>query len=343
MQVQLHHLPSVRSGMLVYPFTQAKAVLGGCADLAASMPESLTVRVGVIGGPDGAPVVFAVPTWCGLPAEGEVRVAPFLKLGTVLAANVETTSYKNSLTAFDAYIVNGQRTFMETCWLPALDAGGVEARIEAMKRAVSAGCAIFTHEFKGAASRVPAEATAFGLRRDHILIEILATFPDRGDELEERRHRLWARDTRQALGSMAHPGGYPNLLAANDVERAANSYGDNAGRLIQPSIATIPTTSFVSPFPPVMASTCLSLPSRRRQVRIGSAADTAVGEIGRQGAPPPRRHSLDARAIHLILPENTGNRSMEMRSRWSFYEITASACARKHGCGSCGPMADLYC
>ena len=26
---------------------------------------------------------------------------------------------------------------------------------------------IFTHEFRGAASRVPAEATAFGLRRDH--------------------------------------------------------------------------------------------------------------------------------------------------------------------------------
>ena len=47
--------------------------------------------------------------------------------------------------------------------------------------AVSPGCAIVTHEFRGAASRVLVEATAFGLRRDHVLVEILATFPDRSD------------------------------------------------------------------------------------------------------------------------------------------------------------------
>lgn len=34
-----------------------------------------------------------------------------------------------------------------------------------------------------------AEATAFGLRRDHVLVEILATFVDRSDEAEEQRHR----------------------------------------------------------------------------------------------------------------------------------------------------------
>ena len=67
--------------------------------------------------------------------------------------------YGRSLTAFDAYIVNGQRTFMETCWLPALDSGSIHVFIEAMETAVSPGCAIFTHEFKGAASRVPVEAT----------------------------------------------------------------------------------------------------------------------------------------------------------------------------------------
>jgi hypothetical protein len=249
MHIQLHHLPSVHSGMLVYPFTEAKSVLEGCTDIAAATTESLTVQVGVIGGPDGAPVVFAVPTWCGPPEEGEAQVAPFLKLGTLLASSVQTTSYKNSLSAFDAYIVNGQRTFMETCWLPALGAGGVDALIEIMKGAVSPGCAIFTHEFKGAASRVPADSTAFGLRRDHVLIEILATFPDRGDELESRRHRRWARAARQAFGAIALPGGYPNLLARDDVERAVNSYGDNAGRLIKAKHCYDPDNVFSSAIP----------------------------------------------------------------------------------------------
>ena len=71
-----------------------------------------------------------------------------------------------------------------------------------MDTAASAQCALFTHEFKGAASRVPAEATAFGLRRDHVLVEILATFVDRSDKEEEQRHRQWAQATRGGKGAL---------------------------------------------------------------------------------------------------------------------------------------------
>jgi hypothetical protein len=195
MHVQPHHLPSVRSGMLVYPFAEAKAVLDGCAELSASAPDDLTVQVGCLAGPDGAPVVFAVPTWCGEPNDGEARIAPFLKLGTLLANSVQTTSYRTSLTAFDAHIVNGQRTFMETSWFPVLDGRAVDALINAMNTSLSPGCGAFTHEFKGAASRVPEQATAFGLRRDHVVVEILATLPDRSDALRHgTRRRIGSRD-----------------------------------------------------------------------------------------------------------------------------------------------------
>ena len=167
MRLKLHRLPSVRSGMLIYPFTEAKAVLEGCAAIARSAPEELTAQVGLAGGPDGAPMVMVVPTWCGAPEEGEARLAPFFQLGTVLMSTVETTSYGTSLTVFDKFLVYGQRYLLETCSLPALDSRSVDAFIGAMETAVSPGCAVFTHEFKGAASRVPEEATAFGLRRDH--------------------------------------------------------------------------------------------------------------------------------------------------------------------------------
>ena len=108
MHYRLHDLPSVRSGMLIYPFSEARAVLAGCADIAASAPEELTVQLGCVFGPDDAPVVMVVPTWCGRSEEGEARVAPFLKVGTLLAGGVDLSSYGASLTAFDAYIVNGQ-------------------------------------------------------------------------------------------------------------------------------------------------------------------------------------------------------------------------------------------
>jgi berberine-like enzyme len=150
----------------------------------------------------------------------------------VLAGGAQPMSYRASLTMFDPYIVYGLRTFMETCWLPALDNDGIEAMRQAMATVASPGCAIITHEFKGAASRVAPDATAFGLRRDHILVEILAAHLDSGDKFEEQRHRQWARDTRHAFDATALPGGYPNLLAESDAERAAKSYGGNAARLI---------------------------------------------------------------------------------------------------------------
>jgi FAD/FMN-containing dehydrogenase len=161
---------------------------------------------------------------------------------------VDVMPYGARLKIFDPYIVNGQRVFMETCWLPALDSG-IDAFIEAMAIAVSPGCAIFTHEFKGAASRIPLEATAFGLRRDHVLVEILATFAETSDKHDEQRHRQWARATLQAFGAKALPGGYPNLLAGGDPDRATKSYGRNAERLLQAKRHYDPDNVFSSAIP----------------------------------------------------------------------------------------------
>src|SRR5262249_37111299 len=165
--------------------------------------------------------------------EGEARIAPFLKLGTRLAGAVEATSYRTSLTAFDTYIVNGLRAFMETCWLPALDSSSIDVFVEAMETAASPGWCVFTHESKGAATRVALEATAFGLRRNHVLVEILATFAHGSAELEAERHQRWARSILAAFDAMALPGGYPNILATGEAQRATKSFGRNAKRLIK--------------------------------------------------------------------------------------------------------------
>jgi hypothetical protein len=248
MHFQLHYLASVRSGMLVYPFAEARTVLEGCAEIAASAPDELTVQLGFVTGADGEPVVLVVPTWCGPAKQGEGRVGPFLRLGTLLAGAVEAMSYKASLAAFDTSIVNGQRALMETCWLPTMDGCSIAAFIESMKRAVSPGCALFTHEFKGAASRVPADATAFGFRRDHLLVEILATMDERADEQEGQRHRKWARDTLRAFDAVALPGGYPNLLARSDVGRAEHSLAPMRTGSSGRNGTTILTMSFARPF-----------------------------------------------------------------------------------------------
>jgi FAD/FMN-containing dehydrogenase len=249
MQQRAHHLPSVRSGMLLFPFAEARTVLGGCIDIMAAAPEELTVQLGLVGGPDGVPLAMVVPTWSGLPEQGEARLAPFLGLGTLVTSTLAATAYGTSLEIFDPFLATGQRVFMETCWLPALDRQGIDVLIRAMATAASPGCAFITHEFRGAASRVPVAATAFGLRRDHVLVEILASFTDRSEPGDEHWHRRWVQAARRALDGIALPGGYPNLLAKGEVERAANSYGGNAERLIKAKRYYDPDNTFNSAIP----------------------------------------------------------------------------------------------
>jgi len=249
MRHQLHDLSRVCGGLLLFPFTEARGTLGRCAEITAFAPDELTIQLGFFAGPDGSPVVFVAPTWCGIPNEGEARVAPFLKLGTLLAGGLNAASFGASLAVFDTFNVNGQRTFMETCWLPSLDGHSIDIFIEATAKAVSPGCAIVTHEFKGAASRVPVEATAFGFRRDHVLVEILATHVGHSDKFEEQRHQQWTRATRHAFDAIALPGGYPNLLARSDAERAAESYGPNFARLFKAKRRYDPENVFRSAIP----------------------------------------------------------------------------------------------
>jgi FAD/FMN-containing dehydrogenase len=249
MRYRVHDLPSVHSGMLLFPFHEAGAVLQGAVDIAASAPDDLTVQLGLVGGPDGTPLVMIVPTWCGLPEQGEARLAPFFRLGTLVAGAVDTMTYGASLAVFDPFLVTGQRVFMGTCWLAMLDRSGIDTFIRAMGTAVSPGCAIVTHEFRGAASRVPAEATAFGVRRDHVLVEILASFADRSEPRDEHWHRRWVRATLRALSVTALPGGYPNLLTSSEAERAAKSYGGNVDRLTKAKRQYDPDNVFCSAIP----------------------------------------------------------------------------------------------
>ena len=243
------HLPASVLEFLSIHSLRLEACLERCADIAASAPEELTVQILLAAGQDGTPMVLIAPTWCGLPEEGEARATPFFKLGTLLAGSVDMMSYGKSLAMFDPFIVDGQRTFMETCSLPALDSTSVDIFIEAAANAVSPGCVIITHEFKGAASRVAVESTAFGLRRDHVMVEALASFVDRSDLIEEQRHQQWARTTRLAFDALALPGGYPNFLAAGDTDRAAQSFGGNAGRLLRAKQHYDPDNVFSSAIP----------------------------------------------------------------------------------------------
>jgi hypothetical protein len=85
------------------------------------------------------------------------------------------------------------------------------------------------HHFHGAATRIPADAIAFGLRQEHFMVEILAGWKPDGSS--GAAHRQWAQDLWESLAPFALPGGYANFLAPHHREQVENAYGGNGVRL----------------------------------------------------------------------------------------------------------------
>jgi len=213
----------------------------------ASAPEEMTVQIALVTDAAGSGVVLLVPTWCGAESDGASRLAPFLRIGTVLSNSIDDVSYGTSLRVFDPFIAMGQRTLMETCWIGAFDDRCIETFIGIIESAPP-GCAIFTHEFKGAASRVAPQATAFGFRRDHILVELMASFADES-AFSEQKYQRWLHASHRAFDAIAFPGGYPNLLPKGATDRASASFHGNAERLIQAKKIYDPDNIFNSAIP----------------------------------------------------------------------------------------------
>jgi FAD/FMN-containing dehydrogenase len=81
----------------------------------------------------------------------------------------------------------------------------------------------------GAASRVGASETAFALRQEHLMVELIAAWEPQD---EEQRHIQWAQNISQALAPYALKGGYISLMDQEEQERVRLAFGSNYERLL---------------------------------------------------------------------------------------------------------------
>jgi FAD/FMN-containing dehydrogenase len=224
---RLHTHRQVMGGMIMFPWSDADKVLSGYADKAASAGNDLSVLAGMFCLPDGNPTLFLAPVWTGEPALGNAIMTSLQTLGTPIHTQIGTMSYQDLIRSFDSRVANGHHYAVETRWLPALTSKTIAPIVKAGNNLSSPHSTIILQHFRGAATQIPLEATAFGLRREHFLVEIIASW-DRGDGTH---HRAWARDFSDALASDSLPGGYPSLLGSDDRDRIAQAYGSNLARL----------------------------------------------------------------------------------------------------------------
>jgi FAD/FMN-containing dehydrogenase len=231
LRVRLHPARAMLAGSIVYKWNEASAVLRRYAAFAATAPDELGMSVGMMPGPDGQPVIMVVPLWNGDQSRGERVMEDVQAFGTPQSAQVGPATYADMLAQFDAWVeaADGCHWETRTRSLPALTMGAADAIIAAKARATSPLCTVFWHHFHGAATRVAPDGAAFGLRQEHLMVEIVAGWQPDGDD--GAAHRRWAHDLWQSLAPFALPGGYANLLGPHDREQAAGAYGGNAARL----------------------------------------------------------------------------------------------------------------
>lgn len=229
---RLHPVVSVLAGLMLFPLGEAAAILRGYHELAAEAPDELTMTAGFVGGPDGQALLFLFPCWSGDPFWGELVMARLQKLGTpVVLPQIGPMAYADAYGLPDSsHAVAGRHCAMSSCWLPELEGEAIEMLVEAARRWTSPFSSIMLRQFHGAAARVPAKATAFALRRRHVLVEILAAWEPASAE-DDQLHPAWAKSLCGALLPHALPGGHPGLLPSGEEKRAALAFGPNLSRL----------------------------------------------------------------------------------------------------------------
>jgi hypothetical protein len=188
------------------------------------------------------------PMWSGESGQGDEWVARVQRLGTPLMEQIGPMTYGDWLAMWDSHIVMGRHIAAQSRWLPGFTPETIAPLVAGMQQKTSPFSGIVMHHFNGAGTRVPLATTAFGLRQEHLMVEILAMWEPSAED-DGTAHRQWARRVSQDLAPYALPGGYPNMLGPDEHEQAAQAYGANLGRLQRAKRLFDPTGVFSSAIP----------------------------------------------------------------------------------------------
>jgi FAD/FMN-containing dehydrogenase len=229
-RVRLHPLEKVLAGIVMFPWSEAESALRRYAEFVMSSPDELTTIPGLCSGPDGALAVAIAVIWCGERTQGETVVAQLQRIGKPTLIQIAEMTCLEMLAMFEGNFVKGRHYVAETRSLSTLTPEVIKTFIAFMERRTSPYSAIAWHHSHGAPTRVPNGATAFGIRDEHFMIDLVAAW-DSDSQESGSVHRQWVRDLSQAVASMALPGGYPNMLGPGAHDQIPYAYGSNLARL----------------------------------------------------------------------------------------------------------------
>ena len=252
-EFRLHPIgPSVLAGPIVWDATDAREVLRGYRDFIRDAPDELgtVVRFGtapplpvVPAHLHWRPVVMIGACYAGPTEDGERVLRPLRASRSPLVDLVGPAPYVKFQGALDTTVAHGWNYYWKSTHLSELSDDLIDALAgHAFSGASPRSYAAMFH-LKGAVSRVPEGATAFGNRQASHAITLDAVW--RAGEDFGERDTAWTRTFLAALGRFRE-GVYVNFLGGDeDPGRVREAYGDAVyRRLVEVKTTYDPDNAF---------------------------------------------------------------------------------------------------
>jgi len=250
-EFQLHPVgPNVLSGLIVFPFDQAKSVITQFARFTETMPDELNVWMVTRKAPPlpflqadvhGKEMVALALCYVGDPAEGEKLIEPLRGFGTAHGEHVGVQPYVAWQQAFDPLLARGARNYWKSHNFSKLSDGAIDAIIEYAAKLPSPHCEIFVGSIGGQTARVAADAMAYSSRDANYVMNVHGRWESAA---EDDRCIAWAREFFAESQPFASAGAYINFLTEDESDRVAFAYGKVYDQLVALKKKYDPTNFF---------------------------------------------------------------------------------------------------
>ena len=209
-EFRLHEVgPTVLAGLVFYPAAEAEQVLRGYRAACADAPDDLTTLVNLTTAPPvpflpesvhGTPIIGVAGCFSGDLEAGEAATAPFRSLGTVIADVFAPNPYTGWQQALDPLYPRGVHNYFRSAFLATVDDASLRVLVDSFATLPGPMTEIHLQHLGGAVGRVPAAASAYALRDQQFIVNVVARTPT-ADGFPEVID--WARGVTSALGAGA--------------------------------------------------------------------------------------------------------------------------------------------
>ncbi len=250
-EFQLHPVgPNLLSGLIVYPFEQAKSVITQFARFTETMPDELNVWMVTRKAPPlpflsaevhGKEIVVLAICHAGDPATGEKLIEPLRGFGTPHGEHVGVQPYVAWQQAFDPLLAKGARNYWKSHNFTRLSEGAIDAIVEYASKMPSPHCEIFVGTIGGQTTRVAPDAMAYSSREANYVMNVHGRWETAA---EDESVISWAREFFAKSQPFSSGGAYINFMTEEETDRVASAYGPAYDRLVQLKKKYDPTNLF---------------------------------------------------------------------------------------------------